>query len=132
MNRDIPFQEYVPEGSQRLISPPSYSSTPELDSSYHHQSDMTSTWSESPSSISSIDGPHNPSREISHLEQEVSGLYNMSKLEDESGLESECGDEYGGGVSLAGHEDTMDVSGPIEETPEQALVTVPGILPSVA
>ncbi|KAL8916819.1 MAG: hypothetical protein Q9172_006101, partial [Xanthocarpia lactea] len=132
MNRDIPFEEYMPEGSQRLLSPPSYSSTPELDSSYHHQSDTTSTWSESPSSISSIDGPHNPSKEISHLEQEVIGLCSMSRLDDESGLESEWGDDYGGGVSLAGHEDTMDVGGPVEETPEQTLVAGPGILPSVA
>ncbi|KAL8756802.1 MAG: hypothetical protein Q9199_002692 [Rusavskia elegans] len=35
----------------------------------------------------------------------------MARLDDDSGLESECADENDGGVTLAGHEDTMDVDG---------------------
>ncbi|KAL8780023.1 MAG: hypothetical protein Q9213_006667 [Squamulea squamosa] len=101
MNRDTPFEEYMPGGSQHSWSPPS----------------------QSPSSISSIGGP---SKEISPLEQEVIDLYRMARLDDdESARESECDDdEYDGGVSLAGHEDTMDVDDPgtdrntSEETPE--------------
>ncbi|KAL8764821.1 MAG: hypothetical protein Q9209_007865 [Squamulea sp. 1 TL-2023] len=107
MNQDTPFEEYMPGGSQHSWSPAS----------------------QSPSSNSSIGGP---SKEISPLEQEVIDLYRMARLDDESGRESECDDdEYDGGVSLAGHEDTMDVDGPgtdhstSEETLEQGSNSTP-------
>ncbi|KAL8998193.1 MAG: hypothetical protein Q9169_002678 [Polycauliona sp. 2 TL-2023] len=116
MNQDMPFEEYMPGGSPHSGSPtlqenspsPSETFTLKRDSGYQHYFDTVSSCPDSPTSSPSASDPHHPSQEMSPLEQEVLHLYKMARLDDGPDLESECGDDYGGGVSLAGH-DIMDV-----------------------
>ncbi|KAL8852915.1 MAG: hypothetical protein Q9221_002291 [Calogaya cf. arnoldii] len=61
----------------------------------------------------------------------------MVKLHDDSGLGSECDDEYEGGVSLAGHEDMIDLDGTATgrdcpKNPEEGSSCTLGITPSTA
>ncbi|KAL8642538.1 MAG: hypothetical protein Q9226_008497 [Calogaya cf. arnoldii] len=132
MNQGIPFDEYMPGASQPASQIPQESypsaSSSELDSSCHHHSDTIS---------SCLDSPSSSPQEISPFEQEVIDLYKMVKLHDDSGLGSECDDEYDGGVSLAGHEDMMDLDGTATdreclENPEEGSSPTLGIMPSTA
>ena len=145
MNQGIPFDEYMPGASsqpafqnpQQSYPSASRASSPELDSSCHHHSDTISSCLDSPSSSSSISDPHGPPQEISTLEQELIDLYKMVKLHDDSGLGSECDDEYEGGVSLAGHEDMIDLDGTATgrdcpKNPEEGSSSTLGITPSTA
>lgn len=119
MNQDIPFEEYMPGGSSQPTSQNPQDPSPsafktsisELDSSCHHHSATISSCPDSPLSSSINSDPHDPAEEISTFEQEVIDLYKMARLDDDSGLESECADENDGGVTLAGHEDTTDMDG---------------------
>lgn len=116
MDQDIPSEEYMPGGSSQSTSPDTKdpypaalkSSSSARDSSCPTHSDTVSSCPDSPSSSASISEPPHSQQEISPLEQEVIDLYKMARLDDESGFESERGDEFDGGtVSLAVYEDTM-------------------------
>lgn len=117
MDQDIPSEEYMPGGSSQPTSPDTQDPYPAAlktssaarDSSCPTHSDTVSSCPNSPSSSASISEPPHSPQEISPLEQEVIDLYKMARLDDESGFESERGDEFdGGAVSLAVYEDPMD------------------------
>ncbi|KAL8669002.1 MAG: hypothetical protein Q9168_006395, partial [Polycauliona sp. 1 TL-2023] len=137
MNQDIPFEEYMPGLSPRPASSTVQETSPSPSETfipaYQHHSDALSSCPDSPSSSPSLSDPHHPSQEVSPFEQEVIDLYKMARLDDGSDLESDCGDEYDGGVSLVGHEDVMDVDGIASEFySTQGSLTASGSMPSTA
>ncbi|KAL8732612.1 MAG: hypothetical protein Q9166_002587 [cf. Caloplaca sp. 2 TL-2023] len=124
MSHNLPFEDYIAEEIQEAIAPtphrrhtflPGGLSTSEPDSNSHQQYDSSSPYSESTSSQLTVDDPDALSTEISPLEHRAVEFHDMARLDDESGQESECGDDYGGGVPLADHESMMELDGHASE-----------------